>query len=313
MPQIPDQVCSAWRRARPCRCSAPGSPGDARSLASGGSAAIVQVALALFVRLSLLWVLLYRFVNPPVTFTMLGDRRPARRARDWMSIEPDRPRHGPRGDRRRGQQILLALRLRPERSRRRCGATREGGSVLRGGSTISQQTAKNAFLWQGGGYFRKGLEAWFTLLIETIWGKRRIMEVYEPNVVAAAESGYCSYDLHDPPLAPHILDQEGEPGLQPFAEIAAALPQEGVLGGLLADRRAAADARCRLRALRRIAASIASWSKPLCEQNLLSSPAIAARAMSRSIRSMLIQSRGDAAAGSRSPIWVKVIGGFTKR
>jgi monofunctional biosynthetic peptidoglycan transglycosylase len=53
-----------------------------------------------------------------------------------------------------------------------------GGSVIRGGSTISQQTAKNAFLWQGGGYVRKGLEAWFTLLIETFWGKRRIMEVY---------------------------------------------------------------------------------------------------------------------------------------
>ena len=53
-----------------------------------------------------------------------------------------------------------------------------GRSKMRGGSTISQQTAKNAFLWQGGGYFRKGLEAWFTLLIETIWGKRRIMEVY---------------------------------------------------------------------------------------------------------------------------------------
>src|SRR6185436_5882411 len=49
---------------------------------------------------------------------------------------------------------------------------------IRGGSTISQQTAKNVFLWQGGGYFRKGLEAWFTVLIENIWGKRRIMEVY---------------------------------------------------------------------------------------------------------------------------------------
>ena len=49
---------------------------------------------------------------------------------------------------------------------------------IRGGSTISQQTAKNVFLWQDGGYFRKGLEAWFTFLIENMWGKRRIMEVY---------------------------------------------------------------------------------------------------------------------------------------
>jgi monofunctional biosynthetic peptidoglycan transglycosylase len=49
---------------------------------------------------------------------------------------------------------------------------------LRGGSTISQQTAKNVFLWPHRDLVRKGLEAWFTVLIETIWGKQRIMEVY---------------------------------------------------------------------------------------------------------------------------------------
>lgn len=48
----------------------------------------------------------------------------------------------------------------------------------RGASTISQQTAKNLFLWSGGGYFRKGLEAGITVLIENIWGKDRILEVY---------------------------------------------------------------------------------------------------------------------------------------
>src|SRR6476620_8284187 len=52
------------------------------------------------------------------------------------------------------------------------------GKKLKGGSTISQQTAKNVFLWQGRSYLRKGLEAYFTVLIECIWGKRRIMEVY---------------------------------------------------------------------------------------------------------------------------------------
>jgi monofunctional biosynthetic peptidoglycan transglycosylase len=49
---------------------------------------------------------------------------------------------------------------------------------VRGGSTISQQTAKNVFLWPGRSYVRKGIEAWFTVLIEAIWGKPRIMEVY---------------------------------------------------------------------------------------------------------------------------------------
>ena len=54
----------------------------------------------------------------------------------------------------------------------------EQGKKLKGGSTISQQTAKNVFLWQGRSYLRKGLEAYFTVLIELIWGKERIMEVY---------------------------------------------------------------------------------------------------------------------------------------
>ena len=65
------------------------------------------------------------------------------------------------------------------------------GGRVRGGSTISQQTAKNVFLWQNGGFFRKGLEAWFTLLIETIWGKRRIMEVY----LNVAETGIGTYGV----------------------------------------------------------------------------------------------------------------------
>ena len=54
----------------------------------------------------------------------------------------------------------------------------EKGKKLRGGSTISQQTAKNVFLWQGRSWLRKGLEAWFTVLIEVFWSKERIMEVY---------------------------------------------------------------------------------------------------------------------------------------
>lgn len=52
------------------------------------------------------------------------------------------------------------------------------GKRVRGASTISQQTAKNVFLWNGKSYIRKGFEAYFTLFIEFIWGKERIMEVY---------------------------------------------------------------------------------------------------------------------------------------
>ncbi|MDT8325205.1 MAG: monofunctional biosynthetic peptidoglycan transglycosylase [Bacteroidota bacterium] len=63
------------------------------------------------------------------------------------------------------------------------------GSKVRGASTISMQTAKNVFLWHGRNYLRKGLEAWFTLAIEHLWGKRRILEVYA-NVVEMGDGVY---------------------------------------------------------------------------------------------------------------------------
>jgi len=63
------------------------------------------------------------------------------------------------------------------------------GRRLRGASTISQQVAKNLFLWNGRSFVRKGLEAWFTVLIETFWPKRRILEVY----LNIAEFGHGIY------------------------------------------------------------------------------------------------------------------------
>jgi len=60
---------------------------------------------------------------------------------------------------------------------------------VRGASTISQQVAKNVFLWQGKSYFRKGLEAYFTFMIELIWGKKRILDVYL-NVIEMGKGIY---------------------------------------------------------------------------------------------------------------------------
>jgi monofunctional biosynthetic peptidoglycan transglycosylase len=146
-----------------------------------------------FVLLSILWVLLYRFVNPPFTFTMAGDRLSGRHVtREWMSLE--------RIDR---DMVRAAIAAEDSKFCSHWGFDQDaiaaamprnarGGSVIRGGSTISQQTAKNAFLWQGGGYARKGLEAWFTLLIENLWGKRRIMEVY----LNVAETGIGTYGVN---------------------------------------------------------------------------------------------------------------------
>ena len=93
------------------------------------------------------------------------------------------------------------------------------GERLRGASTISQQTAKNVFLWPGRSWIRKGLEAWFTVLIETLWPKRRIMEVYlniaETGIgTYGANAGAMRYFKHD---ASHLSASEA-------ARIAAVLP-----------------------------------------------------------------------------------------
>jgi monofunctional biosynthetic peptidoglycan transglycosylase len=92
-----------------------------------------------------------------------------------------------------------------------------GKKKIRGGSTISQQTAKNVFLWQGGGYFRKALEAWFTVLIELVWGKQRIMEVYlnvaETGIgTFGANAGAFRYFNHDATrLSPSEAADRGRP------------------------------------------------------------------------------------------------------
>ena len=142
---------------------------------------------------SLLWVLLYRFANPPITFTQLGDIAAGNGARrDWLAIEHidrDMVRAVIAGEDSKFCSHDGFDRQAIEQAMRR---NARGGSVIRGGSTISQQTAKNAFLWQGGGYFRKGLEAWFTVLIENLWDKRRIMEVY----LNVAETGIGTYGVN---------------------------------------------------------------------------------------------------------------------
>ncbi len=68
-------------------------------------------------------------------------------------------------------------------------ADAEQGDRLRGASTISQQTAKNLFLWGGRSYVRKGMEAWFTVLIEALWSKQRILEVY-CNIIEFGDGVY---------------------------------------------------------------------------------------------------------------------------
>ncbi len=169
-----------------------------------------------FVVLSLLMVLIYRFVPPPVTLTMLFD--PHGITKDWVSldeIDPNMPRAAIAAEDSRFcshhgfDPVAIAQAMRHNAS----------GGRIRGGSTISQQTAKNVFLIQGGGFIRKGLEAWFTLLIEAIWGKRRIMEVY----LNVAETGIGTYGVQAGAIR-YFHHGAGKLSRAEAARIAAVLP-----------------------------------------------------------------------------------------
>jgi monofunctional biosynthetic peptidoglycan transglycosylase len=144
-----------------------------------------------FVALSVGFALLYRFVPPPITLTMIMD--PNGFTKDWTPLS-------------RIDRTMVAAVIAGEDGKfcshhgfdtgaiEQAMARNASGGRLRGGSTISQQTAKNAFLWQGTGwsrYARKGLETWFTFLIENLWPKRRIMEVY----LNVAETGIGTYGV----------------------------------------------------------------------------------------------------------------------
>nr|WP_229814038.1 monofunctional biosynthetic peptidoglycan transglycosylase [Novosphingobium colocasiae] len=152
---------------------------------------IVAKTVMWFLAVSIGLTLLYRFVPPPLTVTMVVDANGI--TKDWQPLS--------RIDR---NMIDAAIGAEDgafcthngfdtkaiENAMKRNAA----GGRLRGGSTISQQTAKNVFLWQGDGftrYLRKGLEVWFTFLIESLWDKRRIMEVY----LNVAETGIGTYGV----------------------------------------------------------------------------------------------------------------------
>ncbi|RRU25706.1 monofunctional biosynthetic peptidoglycan transglycosylase [Stenotrophomonas sp. 278] len=139
----------------------------------------------LFVVGSVLQVAVLRFVDPPLSTVMLwrygealgqGDRdyRLHYQWRDLEQMAPSLPislvaAEDQRFPQHNGFDLKAIEKARDHNAR---------GGRLRGASTISQQVAKNLFLWQGRSWVRKGLEVWYTLLIETLWPKSRILEMY---------------------------------------------------------------------------------------------------------------------------------------
>ena len=133
--------------------------------------------------LTLLVILLLRFVNPPVWSWMLQraidppSGYPAHYIHEWRPLDQIAP-----------TMLLAVIAAEDQRFPKHYGLDLEAindsvqdaldGKALRGASTLTQQTAKNLFLWEGRNWFRKGLEAGLALLLETLWSKERILEVY---------------------------------------------------------------------------------------------------------------------------------------
>jgi len=148
-----------------------------------------------FVSVSVLWVLAYRFINPPITMLMImrnierkSDGKTFKTEKDWVDLE-DMSDNIKRAAIAGEDQLFVHHAGFDIKAIGRAYSANKQGSTVRGGSTISQQTAKNVFLWPGRSWLRKGFEAYFTLLIELLWGKQRILEVYL-NVIEMGDGIY---------------------------------------------------------------------------------------------------------------------------
>jgi monofunctional glycosyltransferase len=144
----------------------------------GTWAIIRKVFLWMFIG-QLAYILVCKWINPPITITQAVDLVKGHGLkRDYISSNEI------------GPNMKLAVmaaedQLFPDHNgfdikaiKKAQNFNKKHPNRIRGASTISQQTAKNVFLWQGGGYFRKGLEVYFTFMIEKIWGKERILQTY---------------------------------------------------------------------------------------------------------------------------------------
>ncbi|MEJ2883041.1 monofunctional biosynthetic peptidoglycan transglycosylase [Pedobacter sp. GR22-6] len=148
-----------------------------------------------FLLVSVLWVLVYRFVNPPITLLMIqrnmernSEGKKSRMDKKWVDFE-DISDNMKRAAVSAEDQLFLKHLGFDLKAIEKAFAENKNSKKVKGGSTISQQTAKNVFLWPGRSWLRKGFEAYFTLLIELLWSKERILEVYL-NVIEMGDGIY---------------------------------------------------------------------------------------------------------------------------
>ena len=172
---------------------------------------LIRNIVVLFFSLTILWVVALRFV--PVYFTPLmfircfeqsGEGRDVVLKHDWIGIS-EMPYYAPTAVMAAEDNNFVKHHGFDWKAIEQAVKENKDGKRLRGGSTISQQTAKNVFLWPGRSWLRKGLETYFTFLIELMWPKERIVEVYLNSIemgdgiygIAAAADVYWGVDASD--------------------------------------------------------------------------------------------------------------------
>lgn len=152
--------------------------------------------IAAFIIISVFFVVLYRFVPPPATPLMIirlvenlaeGDFK---FRKDWEPLKNISPHLVMAAMASEDQNFISHFGLDFDAIEKARGFNmRKKGKKIRGASTITQQTAKNLFLWPGRSWLRKGFEVYFTFLIEIFWSKKRIMEVYL-NIIEMGDGIY---------------------------------------------------------------------------------------------------------------------------
>jgi monofunctional biosynthetic peptidoglycan transglycosylase len=140
--------------------------------------------------------IIYRFVPVPITPLMVirlveqtfDSEKKIRLYKDWVPLS-EISRHAPQAVFAAEDQKFLTHKGFDFEAMEKAWENNKKGKRIKGASTITQQTVKNVFLWPGRSYVRKGLEAYFTVLVELLWSKERIMEVYL-NVIEMGDGIY---------------------------------------------------------------------------------------------------------------------------
>ena len=155
--------------------------------------------------------IIYRFVPVPITPLMVirlveqtfDSEKEVRLSKDWVPMS-EISKHAPQAVFAAEDQKFLFHKGFDFEAMEKAWENNKKGKRIKGASTITQQTVKNVFLWPGRSYLRKGLEAYFTVLVELLWSKERIMEVYL-NVIEMGDGIYgieaASQTYYDKPAA----------------------------------------------------------------------------------------------------------------